>query len=32
MSLGHWVSSAIPILVGFGLHVLGALVVWAVGR
>jgi small conductance mechanosensitive channel len=32
MSFEPWVASAIPILVRFGLQVLGALVVWVVGR
>jgi small conductance mechanosensitive channel len=32
MSIEPWIESAIPIVVRFGLQVLGALVVWAVGR
>jgi small conductance mechanosensitive channel len=32
MSVEQWVNSAIPILVRFGLQVLGAVVVWMVGR
>jgi small conductance mechanosensitive channel len=32
MNIEQWINSAIPILVRFGLLVLGALVAWAVGR
>jgi small conductance mechanosensitive channel len=32
MNIEQWIDSAIPILVRVGLLVLGALVVWAVGR
>jgi small conductance mechanosensitive channel len=32
MSIEQWLSSAVPLLVRFGLQVLGALVAWLVGR
>jgi small conductance mechanosensitive channel len=32
MSIEQWLSSAVPLLVWFGLRVLGALVAWLVGR
>jgi small conductance mechanosensitive channel len=32
MSIEPWINSAIPILVRFGLQVLGALAVWVIGR
>jgi small conductance mechanosensitive channel len=32
MNIEQWINGAIPILVRVGLQVLGAIVVWAVGR
>jgi small conductance mechanosensitive channel len=32
MNIEQWIDSAVPIVVRFGVHVLGALAAWAVGR